>query len=241
MDSNASIDTTDPDSQTSSRTDQSSSRHSLPRPFPRSTVNLPSITASARNNGDHEGGPSSSPSSSSSSSSPSSRRSDSSPKASSSAYVGAGTSTAAILYTTSQEFGVIWNQTTAFLHRTFSPTYRVSGLYLDSWTNGTQRRGLERLKSNVMRGDAFVLVRNMTLQLKDLLKRSIAETANIERHSRAIEEKKGQSRGQGQAAGSNGKGGRPSSNTSDGDHDGDNSRGKSGNSSGAGDETTRNQ
>ncbi|KAI8601157.1 hypothetical protein EDD21DRAFT_415196 [Dissophora ornata] len=161
----------------------------LPTSFGRSNV-APSysITTSARNTGDSEG--TSPPSPSSSPSSPSSGRSDPAPKNSSSAYVGAGTSTSAFLYSTGQEFDQIWAQTTAFLHRTFSPTYRVGNLYLESWTNGTQRRGLERLKTSLLRGDSFLLVRNMTLQLKGLVTKGIADAREIERHTRGIEDEK---------------------------------------------------
>ncbi|KAF9175003.1 hypothetical protein BGX20_008755 [Mortierella sp. AD010] len=60
------------------------------------------------------------------------------------------------------------NATTAFFYRTFSPTYRVSRLYIDSWTNGSQRRGLERIKNSVVRGDAFSLARGTTTQMKDI-------------------------------------------------------------------------
>lgn len=73
-------------------------------------------------------------------------------------------------------------QTTAFLHRTFSPTYRVGNLYIESWTNGTQKRGLERLRTSVERGDAFMLVRNTAVQLKSLVVRSLAAS-----RSRAME------------------------------------------------------
>ncbi|KAF9285477.1 hypothetical protein BGZ68_003829 [Mortierella alpina] len=61
--------------------------------------------------------------------------------------------------------------TTAFLYRTFSPTYRICRLYADSWNNGTQRRGLERIKTSVVRGDAFTLVRNTTTQMQDVWRR----------------------------------------------------------------------
>ncbi|KAG9324237.1 hypothetical protein KVV02_002184 [Mortierella alpina] len=61
--------------------------------------------------------------------------------------------------------------TTAFLYRTFSPTYRICRLYVDSWNNGTQRRGLERIKTSVVRGDAFTLVRNTTTQMQDVWRR----------------------------------------------------------------------
>ncbi|CAO3571455.1 unnamed protein product [Mortierella alpina] len=61
--------------------------------------------------------------------------------------------------------------TTAFLYRTFSPTYRICRLYVDSWNNGTQRRGLDRIKTSVVRGDAFTLVRNTTMQMQDVWRR----------------------------------------------------------------------
>ncbi|KAF9575907.1 hypothetical protein EC968_001290 [Mortierella alpina] len=61
--------------------------------------------------------------------------------------------------------------TSAFLYRTFSPTYRICRLYVDSWNNGTQRRGLERIKTSVVRGDAFTLVRNTTTQMRDVWRR----------------------------------------------------------------------
>ncbi|KAI1316077.1 hypothetical protein EDD11_010466 [Mortierella claussenii] len=178
------------------------SRPTMPSSFMRSNVaSSPSIAASARNKGDSEESsasatpsPSSSSSSSpSSSSTPSSSspagNSDSVTKKRSTAYVGAGTSTSALLFSTSQEFGHIWDQTTAFLHRTFSPTYRVGHLYLESWTNGTQKRGLERLRTNILRGDVFLLVKNMTVQLRDRFKQAIAEAAAMDRQlTRALEE-----------------------------------------------------
>ncbi|KAF9952788.1 hypothetical protein BGZ72_005916 [Mortierella alpina] len=61
--------------------------------------------------------------------------------------------------------------TTAFFYRTFSPTYRICQLYVNSWSNGTQRRGLERIKTSVVRGDAFTLVRNTTTQMQDVWRR----------------------------------------------------------------------
>ncbi|KAF9115204.1 hypothetical protein BGX27_008569 [Mortierella sp. AM989] len=60
------------------------------------------------------------------------------------------------------------NATTAFFYRTFSPTYRVSRLYIDSWANGSQKRGLERIKNSVIRGDAFSLAKGTTTQMKDI-------------------------------------------------------------------------
>ncbi|KAF9365686.1 hypothetical protein BGX34_008836 [Mortierella sp. NVP85] len=56
--------------------------------------------------------------------------------------------------------------TTAFLYRTFSPTYRTTRLYVNSWSNGTQRRGLERIKKSVLRGDAFSLIKGSTIHMK---------------------------------------------------------------------------
>ncbi|CAO3573490.1 unnamed protein product [Mortierella alpina] len=162
----------------------------------RSTAAASSTIASARDSdkGNSEGSNASHPSSSAGRSEPAATRGPS-------ASVGAG-STTALLYTTSQEFGQIWTQTTAFLHRTFSPTYRVGSLYLDSWTNGTQKRGLERLKASLLRGDTFLLMRNTTLQLRDLLKKSIAvnkaQAADIERHAKTIEEARRFRHGQGE-------------------------------------------
>ncbi|KFH68452.1 hypothetical protein MVEG_05267 [Podila verticillata NRRL 6337] len=91
-------------------------------------------------------------------------------------------SSSTLLYSTNQVLQERLMQTTAFLHRTFSPTYRVGNLYIDSWTNGTQKRGLERLKTSVERGDAFMLMRNTAVQLKSLVVRSLAAS-----RSRAIE------------------------------------------------------
>ncbi|KAG9072385.1 hypothetical protein KI688_000155 [Linnemannia hyalina] len=161
---------------------------SPPSSLSRSTVNSATIAAaarSARNRGESDD-------KSASTSSPSSGRRGSSASSTGST-VGAGTPTSALLFSTSQEFHQVWSQTTAFLHRTFSPTYRVSHLYWDSWTNGTQRRGLERLKTSVLRGDAFRLMQNTTVQLRSLWNRSIAEStaraSEIERQAKAIEEK----------------------------------------------------
>ncbi|KAG0254346.1 hypothetical protein BG011_005808 [Mortierella polycephala] len=114
---------------------------------------------------------------------------------SSTASVGAG-STSALLNTTGQEFHQIWNQTTAFLYRTFSPTYRVGHLYLESWTNGTQKRGFERLQTSLVRGDTFLLVRNTTAQLRDLWARSMAASRareeDAKRHLKTIEDQRRQ-------------------------------------------------
>ncbi|KAG0321211.1 hypothetical protein BGZ99_004063 [Dissophora globulifera] len=187
-----------------------------------------SITTSARNAGDSEGSSASSSASTSpsSSSSPSSGRPGSPSRSSSSAYVGAGSSTSAFLYSTSQEFGQIWTQTTAFLHRTFSPTYRVGNLYLESWTNGTQKRGLERLRTSMLRGDAFLLVRNMTVQLQSVVARNITESREMERHVKKIENEKRRG-GQGQAQGNGHEKGKGSSgmDRSDSSSDGNNNAG----------------
>ncbi|KAF9137123.1 hypothetical protein BG015_002837 [Linnemannia schmuckeri] len=160
---------------------------SPPSSFNRSTVNSATVAAAARNA--RSRGESDDKSASSSSSS--GRRGSSS--SSTGSTVGAGTPTSALLFSTSQEFHQVWSQTTAFLHRTFSPTYRVSHLYWDSWTNGTQRRGFERLKTSVLRGDAFRLMQNTTVQLRNLWNRSVAESkahaSEIERQAKAIEEK----------------------------------------------------
>ncbi|KAI7825227.1 hypothetical protein BC939DRAFT_449067 [Gamsiella multidivaricata] len=73
--------------------------------------------------------------------------------------------------------------TTAFFYRTFSPTYRISRLYIDSWTNGSQRRGLERIKNSVVRGDALTLVKGTTTHMKDVWKQVMTayrvKSANI--------------------------------------------------------------
>ncbi|KAH7059294.1 hypothetical protein BKA57DRAFT_498353 [Linnemannia elongata] len=161
---------------------------SPPSSFNRSTVNSATIAAAARNARNRG----ESDDKSASTSSPSSGRRGSA-SSSTGSTVGAGTPTSALLFSTSQEFHQVWSQTTAFLHRTFSPTYRVSHLYWDSWTNGTQRRGLERLKTSVLRGDAFRLMQNTTVQLRNLWNRSVAESrahaTEIERQAKAIEEK----------------------------------------------------
>ncbi|KAF9916875.1 hypothetical protein BX616_002564 [Lobosporangium transversale] len=180
------------------RAPTSKSKPTMPTSFMRSNISLSSITVSTRTKGESEESSSSASSSSSSNSSSSSTSSSSGGsdsknnlKPQNTAYVGAGISTSALLFSTSQEFSQIWSQTTAFLHRTFSPTYRVGNLYLESWTNGTQKRGLERFKTSLLRGDAFLLVRNVTIQLKDLLKRTIAEAAELERRqAQVLEDKK---------------------------------------------------
>ncbi|KAF9196528.1 hypothetical protein BGZ50_009529 [Haplosporangium sp. Z 11] len=64
--------------------------------------------------------------------------------------------------------------TTAFLYRTFSPTYRICRLYVESWTNGSQLRGLERIKTSVVRGDAFTLVSNASAQMRDVWQQVMA-------------------------------------------------------------------
>ncbi|KAI8360982.1 hypothetical protein B0O80DRAFT_436404 [Mortierella sp. GBAus27b] len=56
--------------------------------------------------------------------------------------------------------------TTAFFYRTFSPTYRVTRLYIDSWSNGSQRRGLGRIRNSVFRGDAFKLIKGSAVHMK---------------------------------------------------------------------------
>ncbi|KAF9949325.1 hypothetical protein BGZ70_001826 [Mortierella alpina] len=171
------------------------SAHSCSTTTTTTTAASSTITSARdRDRGNSEGPNASHPSSSAGRSEPAATRGPS-------ASVGAG-STTALLYTTSQEFGQIWTQTTAFLHRTFSPTYRVGSLYLDSWTNGTQKRGLERLKASLLRGDTFLLMRNTTMQLRDLLKKSIAvnkaQAADIERHAKTIEEARRFRHGQGE-------------------------------------------
>lgn len=68
--------------------------------------------------------------------------------------------------------------TTAFFYRTFSPTYRVSNLYIDSWSNGSQLRGLDRIRTSFVRGDAFTLVRNATVQMRDVWRQILAARAS---------------------------------------------------------------
>jgi len=58
--------------------------------------------------------------------------------------------------------------TTAFLYRTFSPTYRICTLYKSSFTDGSQLRGLTRIKDSVMRPDAVVLVKSSMGQMRDV-------------------------------------------------------------------------
>ncbi|KAF9426649.1 hypothetical protein BGZ94_006225, partial [Podila epigama] len=69
--------------------------------------------------------------------------------------------------------------TMAFFYRTFSPTYRVTNMYIDSWSNGSQKRGLERIKKSVVRMDAWTLVTNMTVQVKDVWHQMLASRANM--------------------------------------------------------------
>ncbi|KAF8975487.1 hypothetical protein BGZ46_009076 [Entomortierella lignicola] len=163
-----------------------------------------STTTSSRNNEDSEENSSPPPSSSSSSPSPSSSSTPSTPtsasgrsgSATSNTVFGTRSSTSTLLISTTQEFNQIWAQTTAFLYRTFSPTYRLGNLYIESWTNGTQVRGFERLRTSLLRGDPFALLHNMTGRLQGLWRRSIAEAAEIERKLRAMEKSKS---GQGKA------------------------------------------
>lgn len=80
------------------------------------------------------------------------------------------------------------NATTAFFYRTFSPTYRVSNLYIDSWSNGSQLRGLDRIKTSVVRGDAFTLMRSTTVQMKDVWHQVLAARASQQKtHQRQKE------------------------------------------------------
>lgn len=128
----------------------------------------------------------------SSSSSSSSAPISSSPTSSSPPGPGAGSSS--LLLSANQEFYEAWTRTTAFLHRTFSPTYRVSGLYIDSWTNGAQRRGLEKMKTSLLRGDAWVLVKGISAQLHTRWKQSITESESrvkdMERRAKSVEDMK---------------------------------------------------
>ncbi|KAG0038633.1 hypothetical protein BGZ82_011364 [Podila clonocystis] len=120
-----------------------------------------------------------------------------------------------LLFSTNQVLQERLMQTTAFLQRTFSPTYRVGSLYIESWTNGTQKRGLDRLKTSVERGDAFMLMRNTAVQLKSLVIRSLDAS-----RSRAMEIERVKSAGTGQ---------RPS-----GKHGANKEKGESGSNSGEG-------
>jgi len=128
----------------------------------------------------------------SSSSSSSSTPISSSPTSSSPSSSGTGSSP--LLLSANQEFYEAWTRTTAFLHRTFSPTYRVGGLYIDSWTNGAQRRGLEKMKTSLLRGDAWVLVKGITAQLQNRWKQSITDSEkrvkDTERRAKSVEDMK---------------------------------------------------
>ncbi|KAF9932709.1 hypothetical protein FBU30_007552 [Linnemannia zychae] len=163
-----------------------------PNSFNRSTVNSTTIAAAAKNARNRGEDDEKSASTSSSSTGRPSRGTSSS----SGSTVGAGTPTSALLFSTSQEFHQIWSQTTAFLYRTFSPTYRVGHLYLDSWTNGTQRRGFEKLKASVLRGDAFQLMQSTITQLQNFWNRTVAENkahaGEVRRQAKAIEDKRKQ-------------------------------------------------
>ncbi|GJJ75988.1 hypothetical protein EMPS_08346 [Entomortierella parvispora] len=68
--------------------------------------------------------------------------------------------------------------TVAFFYRTFSPTYRISRLYIDSWSNGGQKRGLNRIQKAFVEGHAFTLVKGATLHMKDVW-RQVAEAYKI--------------------------------------------------------------
>ncbi|KAF9932065.1 hypothetical protein FBU30_008995 [Linnemannia zychae] len=60
--------------------------------------------------------------------------------------------------------------TTAFLYRTFSPTYRILTLYKNSWSDGSQLRGLNRIKNSFLNADAVTLVKTSANQMKDVWK-----------------------------------------------------------------------
>ncbi|KAF9306212.1 hypothetical protein BGZ74_007152 [Mortierella antarctica] len=124
-------------------------------------------------------------------------------------------SSSTLLYSTNQVLQERLMQTTAFLERTFSPTYRVGSMYIESWTNGTQKRSLERIKTSVERGDAFMLMRNTTVQLKSLVVRSLAAS-----RSRILEIEKEKSTGAGRRSsgeqGANKEKGSNSSNSGEG-------------------------
>lgn len=53
----------------------------------------------------------------------------------------------------------------------------MSNLYIDSWSNGSQLRGLARIKTSVVRGDAFTLIRSTTVQMKDVWHQVLAARA----------------------------------------------------------------
>ncbi|KAG0095082.1 hypothetical protein BGZ93_006335 [Podila epicladia] len=82
------------------------------------------------------------------------------------------------------------NATVAFFYRTFSPMYRFSNLYIDSWSNGSQLRGLDKIKTSFVRGDAFTLVRNTTAQMRDVWNQVLAARASQKKVSKRQKELK---------------------------------------------------
>ncbi|KAF8932713.1 hypothetical protein BGZ58_006858 [Dissophora ornata] len=124
--------------------------------------------------------------------------------------------------------------TTAFLYRTFSPTYRISRLYVDSWGNGSQRRGLERIKNGFIHGDAFTLVKITAGRMKDVWNQVMA-AYRVKSSATALARKKDNN----QSIGDSSKAEKPSpvSNCS-GDNGGSNgSNGKQDDSNGGGSKT----
>ncbi|KAF9577298.1 hypothetical protein BGW38_007590, partial [Lunasporangiospora selenospora] len=125
------------------------------------------------------------------------------------------------LLSTRQEVHQAWDQTSAFLYRTFSPTYRVGLMYIDSWSNGTQVRGLERLRVSLQRGDALILVRNTTVRLTELFHRSLTaargQQGAIENEDQnQMDDRRGSGKGNGGTAGEGGDGGEGSGGDSSG-------------------------
>ncbi|KAG0350306.1 hypothetical protein BG005_010171 [Podila minutissima] len=56
--------------------------------------------------------------------------------------------------------------------------YRLSNLYIASWSNGSQLRGLDKIKTSFVRGDAFTLMRNTTAQMRDVWNQILAARAS---------------------------------------------------------------
>ncbi|KAG0366032.1 hypothetical protein BGX24_003865 [Mortierella sp. AD032] len=82
------------------------------------------------------------------------------------------TSTPITLQTTTafltHSFHTTTTATSAFFYRTFSPTYRICTLYRDSWTDGSQLRGLERIGTSFWKLDGVVLMKRSVEQMKDV-------------------------------------------------------------------------
>ncbi|KAG0087431.1 hypothetical protein BGZ92_007328 [Podila epicladia] len=68
--------------------------------------------------------------------------------------------------------------------------YRFSNLYIDSWSNGSQLRGLDKIKTSFVRGDAFTLVRNTTAQMRDVWNQVLAARASQKKVSKRQKELK---------------------------------------------------